>query len=270
MAESTDHDSLGRGREVVVTFMENNLREYHPYFEDPPVRFEKQSGRYVDVPFRPPGRSIGSGCATQPASPVAHNAAGSDTTAQNPSPGTKPELRVYDAMTFWNMIFPSAMKEFQSMTEAKPPNNPTLAYDIRSDKSWADAYDKLEKAQDEYTQKTGIRGGFRRFRRWIADKATAPAKVAIQVVPQMDIVTPVLGAVKIILDAVEKGAEIRSEALGAFDDLEDVFSDVEMFLGTFREEGPIVAKAVTLVAHVLLAMERCIVFFTRPDRKSQP
>lgn len=86
----------------------------------------------------------------------------------------------------------------------------------------------------------------------------------------MDIVTPVLGAVQIVLEAVKRGAEVRNEALRAFDDLEDVFSDVEIFLATFQQENSVIEQAVTLVVAVLEVVERGIKFFTRPGCKYLP
>lgn len=263
MADSKGECPPNQGRALVVGFMENDLRGHHPYFENPPVRIDKRTARYVDI--QPMG---GSGRATLLAPPTADNATRLAITAPGHRPGTKPEESVHEALTFWKMIFPSAMKEFQSMPGLEAAQHRKPAYDIRSDRTWAEVYDKLEKARDDYTRKTGISGGFRRVRRWIADKATAPAEIAIKVVPHMDIVTPVLAAVQIILDAVKKGAEVRNETLDTFDELEDVFSDVELFLGTFREEAPILEKSVSLVARVLLAIERGIRFFTRSDRKS--
>jgi hypothetical protein len=253
---------------LVVGFMENELRDHHPYFENPPVRIDRKTARYVDFQPRGGSETTGPERPTLPAPPTADDATRLEVTAPGSRPGTKPEKCVHEAMTFWKMIFPSAMKEFQDMPGVEAPKHRRPAYDIRNDKTWTEVYDKLEKARDDYTKKTGISGGFRRVRRWIADNAPAPAEMAIKVVPEMDIVTPVLAAVRIILDAVKKGAEVRNETLDAFDDLEDVFSDVELFIGTFHEDRPILEKSVSLVARVLLAIERGIRFFTRSDCKS--
>ncbi len=231
-----------------VGFIERRLPDHHDFFRDPPAQYDRETGRYVATSSLP-----------------APNPNPSPNPPENPStPGTAPE-RVANAMTYWNMIFPSAMSEFSQ--SSNPPKRRKPEFDIRIETTWIVVYDKLNTARDQYTRETGVAGRARRVWRWTADNTTETLQMGVKLVPQMDIVTPVLGAVTIILDAVQKGAEVRREALGAFDDLEDVFADVELFLGTFQKEAAVVKQAVSLVADVLLAVEKGIGFFTRSGCK---
>ncbi|KAK4196074.1 hypothetical protein QBC40DRAFT_268756 [Triangularia verruculosa] len=160
------------------------------------------------------------------------------------------------------MIFPSAMEKFRLGCTTPSCEQPVR--DIAGLRTWTEVYDKLRLARDTYTELTGTTGRLRRVWRWTADNIVEPARLATKVVPQMDIVTPVLGAVLIILEAIKKGAEVRKETLRAFDDLEDVFADVEVFLETFQNERSVIDHAIALVVAVLEAVVRAVRFFTRP------
>ncbi|KAI0387115.1 hypothetical protein F5Y04DRAFT_243035 [Hypomontagnella monticulosa] len=246
MAESKGRPSLNQGHALAVGFIENKLPDYHPFFRDPPVRYDKQAAHYVNV--RPPEAPM----ATRPGLAVLP--------APAPRPGVRPEKEALKSMKRWKMMFPTAMEKFRSMPGVKIPKP---EYDIRNGKDWTDVYEKLEKARDYYTSETGISGRFRCVWRWTADNAIEPARMATKTVPQMDVVTPVLAAVQIILEAAQKDSEVRQQTLDAFNELEDVFADVELFLGTFKGEGLILDQTVKLVASVLLATERGIGYFTR-------
>jgi hypothetical protein len=165
------------------------------------------------------------------------------------------------------MIFPTAMAKFTQLPGISAPHRKP-EYDIRPAKSWVTVYDKLNAAKTHYTEETGAKGKFRKVWRWAAENGTEPVRAGTKVVPQMDVVTPVLGAVLIVLDAAKKNAEVRQQTLDALDDLENVFSDVEIFLGTFKTEETIARQAVDLMVDVLLAVERAIGFFTSAGRES--
>lgn len=171
-------------------------------------------------------------------------------------------------MTHWTMIFPAASVEFQSMSDITPTESLKPEYDIRIARTWVEVDGKLKAAQSYYTDKTGYRGRFWNAWRWGADNITEPLNLAIKLVPQMDIVTPVLGAVQIVLDAVKTGAVVREKSLEGLEDMDDLIADVEVFVRTFLHEPTIEKKAIRLMAAVLLAVERLIRFWTRPGCKS--
>ncbi|KAI2769022.1 hypothetical protein F4815DRAFT_44756 [Daldinia loculata] len=115
MAEYKSESQQNEGHILAVGFMKNELPTYHPYYEDPPVRYDKQDAHYVNV----------------------QHTEVPEMTSPTPGPeaSTKPEENAYKAMTYWNMIFPSAMKEFKSMPEVKAPKSRKPEYDIRTDKN---------------------------------------------------------------------------------------------------------------------------------------
>ncbi|KAK3299630.1 uncharacterized protein B0H64DRAFT_455727 [Chaetomium fimeti] len=209
-----------------VDFIHHNLPEYHTFYGNSETRYDEQTRRYVAN------------------APIAADlpAICPDTALDGPKPSAEEAAKnIPNVMTYWNMIFP-----------------------LRHEETWTQVYDKLKLARDTYTEPSGISGGLHRAWRWTADNAVEPARLATKVVPQMDIVTPVLGAVQIVLEAAKKGAEVCNETLRAFDDLEDVFADVEIFLATFQQEDSVIEQAVTLVVAVLEAVEKGVKFFTRP------
>ncbi|KAK4448914.1 hypothetical protein QBC34DRAFT_100872 [Podospora aff. communis PSN243] len=227
-----------------VEFIDRTLPNYHKYYENATTQYDPETRRYV----------VRNGTlSTIPPAPSSHVL--TDKKAEPPK--DMPTI-----VSYWNMIFPSAMEKHKGNHAA--PRNSNSANDIRNASTWAEVYDKLETARDAYLELSGTTGHLRRIWRWTADNGAEPARLATKIVPQMDIVTPVLGAVQIVLEAVKKGAEVRKETLNAFDELDAVFADVEIFLATFQREDTVIEQAVVLVASVLHAVEWGIAFFTRP------
>ncbi|KAI1657660.1 hypothetical protein F4813DRAFT_389397 [Daldinia decipiens] len=103
MAEYRGEFPQNEGRILTVGFMKNELPKYHPYYEDPPVHYDNQDAHYVNV----------------------QHAEVPEMTSPTPGPeaSKKPEENACKAMTYWNMIFPSAMKELKSMPEVKAPKS---------------------------------------------------------------------------------------------------------------------------------------------------
>jgi hypothetical protein len=132
-------------------------------------------------------------------------------------------------------------------------------------------------------------GMFQGIRRKVADKL-APAsnliKATKKLIPDNHYMTPILGAVELVLDvrvplasatlkalmatyvlilpyiqASVKSSQVRKEALGSFDDLNDVFSSVGLFLAMFPGDQNIIKASISLTVIILDAIERAIVFF---------
>ncbi|KAL8366417.1 hypothetical protein RB595_004950 [Gaeumannomyces hyphopodioides] len=165
-------------------------------------------------------------------------------------------------MLFWNSIFPDAMTEFKKAKE--PQGQSSTDYSIRSLDSWDEIYRRLEAARAKYQSKGGPVGWLRDMRRKAANNVTPLAgavKTGAKAAPSDPIATPVLAAVGLILDAVKTAANVRQTAINAFDGLIPIFSDVELFLGTFRDDQRIRGASVDLIATTLVAIERAIGFF---------
>jgi len=63
---------------------------------------------------------------------------------------------------------------------------------------------------------------------------------------------------------------VRQQAVDAFDSLIPIFSDVELFLGTFRGDVRIRRASVVLTVTTLDAIERVIGFFVRNECEFRP
>lgn len=61
---------------------------------------------------------------------------------------------------------------------------------------------------------------------------------------------------------------MRNEALGGFDKLMTIFSDIEVFLGTFHKDTNIINASVELITTILDAIEKAIGFFISNECKS--
>ncbi|KAI1804747.1 hypothetical protein F4811DRAFT_570833 [Daldinia bambusicola] len=251
MAESKDHPKSSEGYGLVIDFIENDLPRHHAYFETLPIQHYKQHIQNTN--------------SKREKMPEMAHPEPTMLLASASRASAKPKENAAIVMSYWNMVFPAAKSKFESMTQGNAPKHSKPEYDIRSSGTWADVYDKLNNAQQYYTNGTEAEKGIRRAWQWTVHNAAEPVLGATKLIPQMDIVTPVLAAVQILLEAAKKGADVRKEVLNAFDELEDVFSDVELFLGSFKVEGPIVDQVVSLVASVLIAIENGIKFFIRPS-----
>ncbi|KAH8746441.1 hypothetical protein F5882DRAFT_471415 [Hyaloscypha sp. PMI_1271] len=194
----------------------------------------------------------------QVSKPPATAAAGPKTTAPGHGP-PRSVKGVIVTMVFWNGIFPDVKTKFARIKE---PKGRSIEYNIRNKDNWDDIYGALEAARKHYTAKTGYGGRLRKVWRKAADNIQ-PLIEGAKFVPDIDYVTPVLGAVEVLLDAVKTAADARKEILEGFDDLDPVFSDVERFLTTFPKALNIRNASIDLIVRVLVAIERGIGFFTR-------
>jgi hypothetical protein len=240
------------GRAVAADFVENELPKYHPLFRHLSSRYASHP-RAQAVPAPEPVTMPDGAPAPQQAAPGSRTQAGALS-------ATEPPAEVKKTMEYWNKIFPEAMTEFTGKKDIKvPDNNPT--YYIRDEKSWNAVYDKLQAARERYQNKHGFLGAMRGVWRWTADNATPTLALIPKLTPDIPIVTPVLGAVDVLLTAVKTASEVREKALQAFDGLPDLYSAVEIFLGASGENEDIKKKAISLVANLLVAIERAITFF---------
>ncbi|KAF2438729.1 hypothetical protein P171DRAFT_423076 [Karstenula rhodostoma CBS 690.94] len=232
-------------RSPTIDFIDQRLPKHHPLFATQAVRYDPMLGQYQAV-----GANISSNLV---------NTGASITPSSSNSLISRPEWTNLNAMPFWNEIFADSMSQFKSTPE--PKGRSKSIYDIRGKTDWHSVYDTLETARNKYETSGGT---IRNIRRKVADKVTPgaeAARIGSKVAPQDKVVTPILGAVEVVLGAVETAARVRNKARTGFDGLVPIFSEVELFLSTFKDDANIRNASMDLTATTLVAVERTIGFF---------
>ncbi|KAL4862331.1 hypothetical protein BDV12DRAFT_190492 [Aspergillus spectabilis] len=239
-----------------VDFIDNRLPKHHRMFQNPPIHYDPSVDRYVSNSNAMAPKATGGGSA---------KVSTSKNTATDPYElPPRPAYTDIKAMKFWNGAFPAAMDELRTRTQ--PPKK-KAEYNIRDKADWDSVFDILEAARDQYCTARGPVGWLRKVRRRGADKISPVAETARTIStmsPNTPFSTPVLGAIVVILDwqAIKTSSDVRERALSAFDGLVHLFSDVELFLGTFRGDDNIYNAALQLTLCTLVAIERAVGFFT--------
>ncbi|EGR49436.1 uncharacterized protein TRIREDRAFT_106627 [Trichoderma reesei QM6a] len=241
MSDSSPVSNYLGHRPPSVAFIDNRLPEHHQLFADPSVRYDPVSEIYV------PSR-------IQEDDQVAM--------------ASRPVFTDIKAMRFWESILPRAMSELHSTPE--PKGRSESPYSIRNKTNWHAIFSSLEEAKYRYENREGPMNKLRDMRRKAANKAGPVGSVVgivSKVIPEGTLATPVLGALQILLGAVKIAANLREKVLGSFDDNMAIFSDVELFLGTFPDDENIVNASVDLIVAALKGIELAIGFFTSNSLK---
>ncbi|UKZ81155.1 hypothetical protein TrVFT333_008926 [Trichoderma virens FT-333] len=241
-----------------VDFIENRLPKYSQAFNDPNIRFDVASQQFVSEYVtngpneafreRPEPNAVQINDNLPAVSPV------DDSSLMVSKPSTRTE-----EMEYWDEIFPDAITKFQKTT---PPKIKKVELQIRDDTSWQGISLKLEKARSDYLNQSGQLG---QAFRWGADHATKGnniVKIAQGVAPSNPYSSPVLGAIQFILNAMQTSADARTQVLGAFDNLPEIFSETESLLSSFLESQTVRNAAIDLTVAVLCAVENTIAFFS--------
>ncbi|PTB69276.1 hypothetical protein BBK36DRAFT_1111341 [Trichoderma citrinoviride] len=232
--------SLGH-RPPSVAFIDNRLPEHHQMFADLSVRYDPVSETYVPAMVQE-----------------------DDAVAM----ASRPVFTDINAMKFWESILPRAMSELSSTPE--PKGRTETAYSIRNKTNWYAVFSVLEDARFKYENREGPINKLRDMRRKAANRAGPVGSVVgivSKVIPEGTCATPVLGALQILLGAVKIAANLREKVLGSFDDNIAIFSDVELFLGTFPDDANIINASVDLTVAALKGVELAIGFFISKSLK---
>ncbi|KAI6355407.1 hypothetical protein MCOR31_011208 [Pyricularia oryzae] len=88
------------------------------------------------------------------------------------------------------------MELFQSIHPTEP--DAAAKYRIRDRKSWTEVFDPLEAAKVKYYQTKGFKGGVRKIHRKSGDNVQ-PLIGVTKALPDIDMVTPVLGVVQVLV-----------------------------------------------------------------------
>ncbi len=113
-------------------------------------------------------------------------------------PPPRPLSPRIEVMQFWNDIFPGAIASLKELPSHAYRDS---AYDIRNLTKWEDVYAVLSKARASYEYcDPGLVERFRKKVRVWLDKSTPPLQQAVKFIPDIDIASPIVGAVKVLLE----------------------------------------------------------------------
>ncbi|KAJ4325079.1 hypothetical protein N0V84_003622 [Fusarium piperis] len=231
-----------------VDFIENHLDEYHPAFGTPTSRYDPELDRFIICDQLPPP-STASMSSTQ----AAADATGTYTFS--PRPLAEPTA----ALKFWDSMFDRSKEQFKAAHPKEPKEIVDKGRSIRSQSDWTAVFDQLEAAKQGYCNvDKGFQAGFREVYRKFSEHVANPVLGATKFVPNVDYVTPVLGAVQILLEAIKTASKVRTEILDSVDEIDIKFSQVEMFLELFKGDKNIEKASVKLIASVFHGIECAI------------
>lgn len=169
-----------------VDFIDNRLPDFHDVFRDRDVRYDPVLRRYVE------NRAITDGRVSDAGESLDN---GQALVQSSYSFGD-----VGHSEKFWGLIFPDAMEMFIQEYPNEPKQRDKSGYSIRTQTTWDGVNEQLHKAREVYDgTKQGFRGRCKRVFRKIGENTVEPAQNIIRLVPDIDYVSPVLGAVQLLL-----------------------------------------------------------------------
>ncbi|ETS84507.1 hypothetical protein PFICI_02532 [Pestalotiopsis fici W106-1] len=269
-----DFTPCGISRKTTTDFIDHRMPAQHPAFDQPPLSFDPASGKYIPnnqaLVLASNNLSLDSGL--QVAIPIPTISTMSVALPQG-EPGflgrqgeqlvPREAITNIHSMKFWSTILPDALSLLCGSSD-EPKGLSDAGFSIRGKQGWQDIHDTLEAAKNKYQDVKGPLGQMSRIRRKLADKSAPVSdliKVVDTLVPDSTYATPIVGTVKVIVNATNKSAQVRGEALHSFDDILDVFSPVELFLSLFPGDQNIIEASTDLTIIILKAVEQAIVFF---------
>ncbi|OTA08542.1 hypothetical protein A9Z42_0002450 [Trichoderma parareesei] len=241
-----------------VDFIDNRLPQHHGVFRNTHAHFDHMLQRYVSDRTPSTDQAL-----------VESNANGE----------TPNELAplcqmgdVGDPEKFWGLVFSDAMAAFVTKYPNEPDGISKLGYSIRNQTTWTGINDQLHKARQVYdgSQKQ-FRGWCKRTMRKIGDNAAEPATNMISLIPNIEYVSPVLGAVQLLLNAYKVASEVRVKVTSSFDETEvqELFNNAEVYVITFPDSSRIKDSTISLVVAVMKAIEDAIGFFLSNQKVQQ-
>lgn len=197
---------------LTVDFIDNRLDKYHSGFATPPAKHDPHTGAYFtyppqSLPLQLSGHSFAMNAAptaslTTPNAELGQIGGATDDGSLPPRPLAQPA----SAMQFWDSLFPLAMEQLREAHPEEPDNLVGSKHDyrIRNKRDWDGVYEQLEHAKTNYCNVTrGFIGKARNIYRKLGQTVAQPVMTATKLAPDIDIVTPVLGAVQILLEVLQ-------------------------------------------------------------------
>ncbi|KAF6807172.1 hypothetical protein CSOJ01_08360 [Colletotrichum sojae] len=244
-----------------VDFIENRLPQYHPAFGSHNVRFDHSQDRFVAQITPRTNVLMPQSTSSAMAIPVVNGIPSSPQRLPRPPPG------VVNDMAFWHEILPLAMDALKH--ESVPSGLKDTKWGIRHLSTWPDVQAKLEMAQREYDFHHGQPdvGKFRRGLRKVLENHAVTLQQGTRLVPEIDIAKPVVGAIRVVLDAYRQVAEVREEVTTSFDDLPEVFEKLDFYISTYPKDQNIITASKNLVRATFIAVENAVAFYISPQAK---
>ncbi|KAK0719490.1 hypothetical protein B0H67DRAFT_551839 [Lasiosphaeris hirsuta] len=248
-----------------VDFIDTRAEQYHAAFAVPPSRYDPAVGGFVVYGPSP------NSAMTYPTQAAASPSPSDTSVTANDPPPPRPLAEPASALRFWDSLFFQAMDQFASEHPIEPPALVKLNFRIRDQKDWSSVFDQLERAKQEYSNvEKGFKAGLRKVYRSIADKVQPLIGVA-NLVPDVDYITPIIKRPyaynEIKIQAAKKAASVREAMLGSFDDVDMMFSQVELFLQIYEGDENITRASVSLIAATFHAVESVMGFFLKSNWK---
>ncbi|KAI0468397.1 hypothetical protein F4859DRAFT_490319 [Xylaria cf. heliscus] len=239
-----------------VDFIENRMPEYHPAFDVNGFRYSPGQSRFVPLADRTTIMDAASP-STLSAPPTAPT-----------SPQPRPPPSSISHMDFWAEVFPEAMSQLNR--EPLPHRGPYQPqWGIRHLSTWPNVQAKLDMAWRDYGFHNGQQhvGKFRRKFRLAMDKVTAPLQQGVNLIPDIDVVSPVTGVISLLLDAYCQAAEVRETVNSGFDDLPEAFARMDFYFKSYPTDQNILKASVGLVLAIFKAIEEAVGFYTSAQAK---
>ncbi|KAI0183770.1 hypothetical protein EV127DRAFT_446185 [Xylaria flabelliformis] len=235
-----------------VDFIENRMSEYHPAFDVSGFRYSPMQNQFVPLA----DSHAASPLTLAPLSPAA---------LVPPQPRSPPGS-VSD-MDFWSEVFPEAMNR---LNQESLPDSEVYGrqWGIRHLSAWPNVQAKLDMARRDYDFRNGQHvGKFRRKMRLAMDKVAGPLHQGIKLMPDIDIISPVVSVIGLLLDAYCQAAEVRETVNSGFDDLPEVFVRMDFYFKSYPRDKNILTASVSLVLAIFKAIEEAVRFYTSSQAK---
>ncbi|KAF4333485.1 hypothetical protein FBEOM_12693 [Fusarium beomiforme] len=236
-------------RSPAVDFAETKLSEYHEGFKYPASKFDQTLHRFVDN-----------------SSPTAVQIYGprplSNVVFEPPPRQLPPKV---ESMEFWGKVLPEAMRRLRECPKAH--NQSQSEYGIRDLNKWSEVQKTLLFAKNSYDFRTHegsigqAAGKLRRATRKVFDKSVVPLQQAVKFVPDVEIASPIVGSVKVLLEAYRTVVKVRDDVEARFENLPETFADVDFYITRFLNDRNIISAAENLVLAILKATEYAIGFY---------
>ncbi|KAI1351128.1 hypothetical protein F5Y01DRAFT_304971 [Xylaria sp. FL0043] len=229
---------------IAVDFVDKRLPRFHPAFAQHRYKYSSRLDCYIRSSSQPPAKMP-----TEEDKPH----------VKSPKMLSPPDIML--SMRFWDTVFSDAMGRLKANYE-EPKNRRDTAYNIRDLKNWDEVYHQLESCRERYLDDHGwankVKRGWRTF-----SENIGPVQEAWNLVPDVDYLTPVRGAVDLLFDAIKRASETRQQILQGLDRLDSMFRDIELFLVVFPTDEPVLEAGTELVVSVLAAVEKLIGFYIK-------